>query len=198
MYFLQICISILAQVSYLNSIVVLLLSICIDNSANLLSQSIMVQELIKPKESVDLVEAWFDDFVGTIRAEQVQLQTSLASKEKKDFWSLLISGNQNEILHQGRTATSIHFIQSIILEFLTELNESDCKPLKLAFDLSDAKVLVWAEISDDDELTEDKILLAEAKVNAHYYKYGFHISSTILECSDRYPVPSHYKSALPN
>lgn len=158
----------------------------------------MLQIEKKPKQTDDLVESWFDEFVGTIRAEQLQLQTSVASQEKKDFWSLMISGNQNEILHQGRTATSIHFIQSIILEFLRELNERGCKPLKLAFDLSDAKILVWAVINDDDELTEDKLLLSEAKVNAHYYKYGFHISSTILENSDHYPIPSHYKSALPN
>ena len=60
-------------------------------------------------------------------------------------------------------------------------------------DLSDASVLVWAEIADDDELMEDQLRLAQAKINAQYSQYGFYLSSTIVEESDCMPIPSHYQ-----
>lgn len=153
----------------------------------------MVQTVKTPTETSNLFEGWFDEFVASIRADQIQLETFIATKEKKEFYDLMISGSQNEIMHLARNASSIQFIKNIIFEYIHELNVRQCKPTKLAFNLSDAKVLVWAEIEDNDENTEDNLLLAEAKVNADYYKFGFHISSTILENSDHYPVPSQYK-----
>ncbi len=158
----------------------------------------MVQEVSNTKQTPDLVTNWFDDFVGNIRKEQVLIQTGLASEEKTRFWNMLTSGNLNEINHHGKIMASIHFIKSIVWDFLNELAVRNCKPVKLAFDLSDSKVLVWAVINDDDEIAEDSLILAEAFVNARYFKYGFHVSSTILEQSDNYPIPGHYKSVLPN
>ena len=55
-------------------------------------------------------------------------------------------------------------------------------------------VLVWAEINDDDEQMEDKLILSEAKINAKYHLYGFDMESTIVETSDKLPVPNHYRS----
>ena len=83
----------------------------------------MVQEVSNTKQTPDLVTNWFDDFVGNIRKEQVLIQTGLASEEKTRFWNLLMSGNQNEINHKSKSAASIHFIKSIVWDFLNELAE---------------------------------------------------------------------------
>lgn len=144
------------------------------------------------------VDDWFDTFVAHLRADQVQLLTNLATKEKSEFYNLMMSGDMNRITHASRNMTSVQFIKSIIFEYIQELNSRQCRPANLAFNFSDAKVLVWAVISDNDEKTEDDLLMAEAKVNAKYHQYGFHISSTILEQSDNYPTPPHYKSMRTN
>ena len=49
--------------------------------------------------------------------------------------------------------------------------------------------MVWAEITDDDEDTENALLLTEAKVNAAYPNKGIHVSTFIVEERYGYPVP---------
>jgi len=65
-------------------------------------------------------------------------------------------------------------------------------PQKLAFDFSDAKILVWAQIKTEDVSTEDALILSEAEANSKYSDNGFYISSTIVEECDNLPIPSHY------
>ena len=83
-----------------------------------------------------------------------------------------------------------HFIKNVIVEYLQEISKK--LPIRLAFDLDDSEVLVWAEINDDDEEMENFLLLAEAKVNANYHKYGYDLTSTIVEVRDGLSIPNHY------
>lgn len=69
-------------------------------------------------------------------------------------------------------------------------------PLKLALGLSESKILVWSEIKDDDEETEDALLLIEAKINGKYRPFGFYVNSTIIEESDRISIPPHYQTII--
>ena len=62
---------------------------------------------------------------------------------------------------------------------MKEIKDRDIKPIKLAFDYSDSKVLVWAEI--DNESFEDQLILSQAKINAKFSSEGFCISTTIVE-----------------
>jgi hypothetical protein len=71
-------------------------------------------------------------------------------------------------------------------------------PKKLGLELSNSKVLVWAEIYDNDDETEKALILAQAKVNARYSKFGFAISSTIVEECDQLAVPNHYHNVAIN
>jgi hypothetical protein len=66
------------------------------------------------------------------------------------------------------------------------------KPVSLALQLSESKLLVWAVIKDDDELCENQLFLAEAAVNSRFYQYGFHISTTLVEESDSCKIPNHF------
>ncbi len=90
----------------------------------------------------------------------------------------------------------MYFISNIIRDYLQELKNHDSKPIKLAMGLSDSKILVWSVINDNDEQTEDTLLLAEAKVNGKYQSKGFYINSTILERSDSLETPPHYQSII--
>ena len=89
------------------------------------------------------------------------------------------------------------FVKGMVNEFVCELINRKRFPSKLAMELSDYKVLVWAEIKDDDEETEDALIMSEAKVNAGCFKYGFHISTTIVEEGDKLIIPAHYQKLYP-
>ena len=65
---------------------------------------------------------------------------------------------------------------------------------KIAFDLSRSKILVWAEVGDDDENTINQLILAEAKTNADCYNNDFKIATTVVEQGENVEVPPHYKS----
>jgi len=141
-------------------------------------------------------EKWFDDLVSQLRSDQIQLDASVASKEKQSFYKMMMSANQDDIFMFGRQTSSRYFIEHMLVEYLNELNSLNCSPRKLAFHHSNSKILVWAEIEDNDDHTEDQLLIAESKINAKYHCNGFHISSTILENCDSFTIPPHYQPFL--
>lgn len=100
----------------------------------------------------------------------------------------------NEIV--SKKASSAFFIKNLIDSYFIELGERKARPNRVALELSNSKVLVWAEIENDDELTEDALILSAAKVNYAFSTFGFHISSTIVEVDDKMNVPKHYKEVL--
>jgi hypothetical protein len=139
---------------------------------------------------------WFSDLIGQLGVDHMLLEAGVASKETKQMYDTLIFGKESEIFASGRIQSSMYFIKGLLKEYFDSLAEFKTKPRKLGLELSDAKILVWAEINDDDEEAEDALILSEAKANAKYHDYGFHISSTIVETSDKLPVPSHYTSVI--
>lgn len=96
---------------------------------------------------------------------------------------------------QKKTSSSF-FIKNLIDSYFIELGERRARPNRVALELSNSKVLVWAEIENDDELTEDALILSAAKVNYAFSTFGFHISSTIVEVGDKLNVPKHYKEVF--
>lgn len=140
------------------------------------------------------VKFWFDELVENIRIDQLLIETDTAPLHKKNFYNTLFTGHESEIAASARVSTSMYFIKNLLLDYVTELKNFKLKPSKIALDLSDAKILVWAEIEDEDEETEDALILAEAKANSKYSDYGFHITSTIVEKSDSMPIPPHYQT----
>lgn len=141
---------------------------------------------------------WFDKLLETInnevRFDQFTLEENIASNSKQKFYSNLMSGNVDELLTNTRKETSKVLIQKMLLEFLSEINRRKISLSKLAFDLSDSKILVWAEVAEDDRKSMNEIFLAEAAVNHTYYEKGFHVSSTVVEDEDKIEVPPHYKT----
>ena len=96
----------------------------------------------------------------------------------------------------SKKTSSAFFIKNLIDSYFIELGERRARPNRVALELSNSKVLVWAEIENDDELTEDALILSAAKVNYAFSTFGFHISSTIVEVADKLNVPKHYKEVF--
>lgn len=137
---------------------------------------------------------WFDNLVDELRVDQLMIKADVLESHEKSMYDAMISDNQEYIHDYARKASSMFFFKSLVSSYIAELTDRKAQPIKLALDLSNSKLLVWAVINDDDETTENALILAAAKVNSDYGKYGFHISSTIVENSDNLPLPKHYRA----
>lgn len=135
-------------------------------------------------------DLWFDEFIATIRTHQLQLETDTASDGLKKMYDIAIHGSNDQLAQLSKISANQHFIKKIIVEYISEVE--DKMPVKLAFDLDDSEVLVWAEIPNDRDDLENFLLLAEATVNAKYHKYGYDLTSTIVEERDALTIPNHY------
>lgn len=151
------------------------------------------------EESTSRHEEWFDKFISSInegiKLDKKELEEGNASIEKRNFYQSLITGDTISALSISRNSVSQVLFKNIILDYLSTLPIEKIKSSinKLAFDLSTNKILIWTEIKDDDQEVENELLRAESKINAKYYsKSGICIDSTIIEESDRLPVPPHY------
>lgn len=138
------------------------------------------------------VSNWFEQLISHIKVDQLMIETDTAGQEASKFYHDAISGNTKEIFKSIRFDTSQALIKDVVLNFLSEIKKRNAIPNKLAFSLTPATILVWAEIPTDDESLEDQLLLAESKVNAYAKQFDFCIDTMIVEEADKIPVPSHY------
>ncbi len=149
---------------------------------------------LKSNVNQSTVDDWFTLIIDQIKVDHLLISENVAPKEKKEFYNALMSGNEGDAIFKVRNSSSMFFIESIIKEYLNEIKIFGRFPRKLALGLSDSKLLVWSEIENNDEIMEDALLIAEAKVNGKYYSKGFYINSTIIEESDKLSIPSHYQN----
>lgn len=151
-------------------------------------------ETIKNKTNTQSnTNQWFDDMVANLRVDQLSMQTCVLEKQKKELYEAMIKGDVNFTHNYALKSSSAFFIKNLINSYLIELIERQRVPNRLAFDLSNSKILVWAEINNDDECTERALILSAAKANIDFAQYGVHISSTIVEERDGLRIPSQYK-----
>lgn len=156
----------------------------------------LINQDAKNQEQETKIDAWFSDVIDHIKVDHFMISTDTAPAEKKEFYTNLIHGNTEVIMGNLRDGSSQYFIARILGDYINALKATNNLPLKLAMGLSDSKILVWAEINDDDDAMEDALLIAEAKVNGKYVKNGFFINSTIIEKSDNLPIPPHYQTLI--
>jgi hypothetical protein len=145
--------------------------------------------LTKSNEKMD---KWFEGMINSITVDQLQLQTETANEEKVQMYMNMIEGKHYATFSKTRNISSQFFIEELVKEYLSEINSRKVNTKNLAFELSDAKILVWAEITESDDQSENGLILSEAKTNAKFSKYGFHISSTIVDDCDNVKIPPHY------
>ena len=139
-------------------------------------------------------EPWFDDLVATLRGHQVQLEAGVASEATASLYQQLMAGDGQGLMHANRQMTQRFFVSNILVDYYQQL--ADVALPKLAFYHTDSEVLVWAEIADDDLVAERRLILAEAFVNNTHHKFGFDVTTTIVECRDELPVPNHYRQVI--
>ena len=142
------------------------------------------------------IDSWFVSFIDIMKADHFMMETNSAPTKTRELYTALIKNDTPQLAQQLRNMSSQHYIGNIVVDYMNELKSNNKTPLKLAFGISDSKILVWSEIEDNDEAMEDALLICEAKINGKYSEQGFYINSTIIERSDNIPVPAHYKPII--
>ena len=108
------------------------------------------------------------------------------------MYSAMYNGDVNSVIKQTRALIDGTLVRDIIVSYFERLNKEKGHPVSLAFSITHSKVFFWAQINDDDEASENALLIAEAYANDKFYDIGLNISTTIIEDSDNLPVPAHY------
>lgn len=137
---------------------------------------------------------WFDSMIQNLRLDEALLNIDVLDKDKKEIYNAMITKDHDATNRFVRNASSKYFVEKMVKFYFKELASKKPRLVKLALELSNSKVLVWAEIKEDDEEAEDVLISVEAKTNANFSKEGFHISSTIVETEDLLQIPSHYSN----
>lgn len=150
------------------------------------------QNTVKSSTDIDKLDQWFDSFIESLEADKFLLKEDLASHDTKHLYGILMDENIGEMMKISRATSTMYFIENMIKDYLLELKNKQVNVKKLALDMGTSRLLAWIELSNDDDASEDSLIMAEAKLNAKYYDDGFHISTTIVEERDSIPVPSHY------
>lgn len=137
-------------------------------------------------------DKWFDGVLNHLITDRLMLDTGVAPVETEEFYNAAIQANPYAMTKAIRQETTQFFIQNLVQFYFKELTSYNISPQKLAFDFSDAKILVWAQIADEDEDSEKALILSEAKANSKFSENGFFVTTTIVEESDNLRIPSHY------
>lgn len=136
--------------------------------------------------------AWFTELIHGIKSDKLMLETGVASEGTKNLYKNMIDGNVLELSKQTQSAFNHVIIKDVVVDFVKELISRGQSDVSLSFNVSGSKVLVWAEIKDNDDNAESGLFLSEAKVNAKYREFNYSINTTIVEESDFLTSPPHY------
>lgn len=142
-------------------------------------------------------DEWFDEIIHNLKVDKFTISAGVASEETNQFYDVLKSGDALEIYLLHKNLSEKLIIKNILNFYYHQLIEQNVDFEKVAFDFTNTELLAWFEIKDNDEQSEDKILMAEAITNAKFYQAGFTVSAMIVEKSDFIKIPSHYK-VVPN
>ncbi|KGO89537.1 hypothetical protein [Flavobacterium suncheonense] len=135
---------------------------------------------------------WFATMINAIKVDQLTYKTDTMHPEKREMYANFIENNYLEAAKQGRKMTSTVIIPHMLQLYFSTLSDKIKDLKKIAFDMSDTKILVWAEIAQDDEATEDALIMTEAKINGEYSEIGFRLLTTIVEDCDELEIPQNY------
>ncbi len=139
------------------------------------------------------VHEWFHGLIHSVRTDQMLFEQNAMSSEKKSLYRDLANGDKETLGKRILTEVRMDVIKDVLIEYLLELSNREVQFKELAFDLGVNRVLVWAELANNDENSEDDLILSEAKINEKFYDFGFGISSTIVFEEDQLNIPSHYQ-----
>ncbi|SEI80398.1 hypothetical protein SAMN05216327_10422 [Dyadobacter sp. SG02] len=82
-------------------------------------------------------------------------------------------------------------IKQMLDEYITSIGRVGST--KIALNLHNSGIFVWAEIPDGRKDIEDKLIMAEARVNSVYHRLGINMNTIYFEESDKLAIPIQYQ-----
>ncbi len=148
------------------------------------SQAIQSEKLLTHND-------WFNGIIAKLREDQSMIQDNTAPSDVKSFYNTFLVGTTDEMAHQSKRLSHSYFIANIVTKYIQTIRLT--MPEQLAFAYTDSEILVWAELKDDDWATERQLILAAAKINAEYHRFGYDVTNVFVEESDNLLIPNHYQ-----
>jgi hypothetical protein len=97
---------------------------------------------------------------------------------------------------QNKYATK-HFIVEMLNNYVESGIVEHESIVKLAFGLDESKLMVWAEIQDDNEEIEYMLFDLAGNINAEYFETGFQIQTIVTEEYEGLVIPKSYSMYKP-
>lgn len=144
-------------------------------------------------QKADALSEWFDKVSFDVHLEKTKHEAGAMPDKLKALYTELMNGEINLLAEHSQQVANNYYRKKIALDYLDNLIKIDCNLNQLAINYNMNSVLIWSVIEDDDEQSEDCLIMLQAKLNAMYQDKGYRISTTIVEKSDPIPMPSHYR-----
>lgn len=148
---------------------------------------------LKTIPSEDHIQEWFNKVAFELKIQRIKHDTNTLDDKVKQLYAELAVGEMKTYAEMSQKFSNDYYRKQLTLDFLQQLGETPGNLKRLAINYSLTSVLIWAEIEEGDEEAEDNLILLKASLNAKFNKLGYKISCTIVEDTDRLPIPSKYR-----
>ncbi len=137
------------------------------------------------------IDSFFEKLKHLINVHHMELSKGVATAEVIELYTPLITGDTNTSLRRQKINADQNLSIITTTKFIAELFHQDPILSKLAINITNGKILVWAEVKDEDYSSLQKVLKAASIVNSRD-NYGFTIRPTVVEDTDEIEIPPHY------
>jgi hypothetical protein len=152
--------------------------------------STAVKKKAATKKNASNIAEWFDERVNFLRQHQQEIELDVANGGTRRLFESMMKGDLEEISLHNIQMGQRHFISQMLTQYLILV--SDLPFRKLAFGANYSALLIWAEINDGDEATENALTRAGSKILGQYGDYGFEVLDMIVEASENLKIPTNY------
>lgn len=139
------------------------------------------------------INEWFERNMVHWNLEKIRHQTKTLTPEREAMYNELAQGEVKTLMAATQKTINDYYRKKITLDFFEQISETGVNLKRLGLGFSLSSVLVWAEIEENDEQSEDELILIKARINAAFQSFGYKISCTIVEDCDQLPIPPGYK-----
>jgi len=144
------------------------------------------------KEDSKVVDV-IDTIMHHLDLDKTYFKIGIANEDQRKLYESFLPGNELQLLHGMRKQASAHLVFKALQGYFNQLSIRHAKPSDLFIHNNDSRIVIWAIIKDNDEATENALIMAEAHVNTDFSQYGLCLSSIINEESDKIAIAPHFK-----
>lgn len=153
---------------------------------------------INPKvNNNDKIGEFLSETIHQLKSHKLLLETETMNSDMKKFYDQVSNGDIENLLKANIEQYRKLVFLRLITDYFKKLSPLE-NLVHLGININDTKLLVWAEIDENDEESENKLIDLQAHLNYLYKDSGVLVSTTIVENTDYLTMPPHYEELLNN